>query len=165
MADIQSMLAATAPKNRPTPLSAWRLAASLACISAAAQAGGITAPTTAPTTAAAIAPQAAQQAHAKGSCGSLGPGTGLVGGKGWIVSMLPGKHELRVRGGGEVLLTVAKLKTMDFDPGRPYYITVEGAPPGAALEWKTPFTGWAPVATTFLYPPSGPTAPKPATVR
>lgn len=108
------------------------------------------------TPAASLTPQDAQRAHAKGSCGSLGPGTGLRDGKGWIVSMLPGKHELRVRGGGEVFLTVAKLKSMDFDPGRPYYITVEGAPAGATLEWKTPWTGWAPVAKTFLYPPSGP---------
>ena len=161
MADIQPMLMATAPKNRPPPPATWWLAALLAGVSTAASAADVAVSSS--TTA--LAPQAAQQAHAKGSCGSLGPGTGLVGGKGWIVSMLPGKHELRVRGGGEAFLTVARLKTMDFDPGRPYYITVEGAPAGATLEWKTPFTGWAPVATTFLYPPSGPTAPKPTVAR
>jgi len=103
----------------------------------------------------AAAPEAAQQAHAQGSCGSLGPGTGLVGGKGWIVSMLPGKHEFRMRGGGDVFLTVAKMQSMDFDVGRPYYIAIEGAPAGATLEWKTRWKDWSPVGKTFLYPPIG----------
>ncbi|MDQ6680124.1 MAG: hypothetical protein M3Y67_04065 [Pseudomonadota bacterium] len=97
----------------------------------------------------------AQRAHAVGSCGSLGPGSGLRDGKGWIVSMLPGKHELRMRGGGTVYLTVAKLKTMDFDAGRPYYIVIEGAPPNATLEWKIPGSDWGPVSKYFLYPPQG----------
>src|SRR3954463_9509559 len=70
----------------------------------------------------------AQQAHAKGACGQLGPGSGLRDGKGWVVSMMPGKHEFRVRGGGEVYLTTSKVKsTLDFDIGRLYYIVVEGA--------------------------------------
>lgn len=96
----------------------------------------------------------AQDAHRQGSCGSLGPGTGLVGGKGWVVSMLPGKHEFRVRGGGSVYLTTARQSTVDFDVGRPYYIVVEGAAPGAVLEWKMLGRDWQPVATTFLYPPA-----------
>jgi hypothetical protein len=96
----------------------------------------------------------AQQAHAKGSCGQLGPGTGLRDGKGWVVSMLPGKHEFRVRG-GEVYLTTAKVKaTMDFDVGRLYYISVEGAPPGAVLEWRIMGSEWGPVSKYFLYPPT-----------
>lgn len=96
----------------------------------------------------------AQDAHQQGSCGSLGPGTGLEGGKGWVVSMLPGKHEFRVRGGGSVYLTTARLSIVDFDVGRPYYIVVEGAAPNAVLEWKMLGRDWQPVAKTFLYPPA-----------
>lgn len=97
----------------------------------------------------------AQSAHAQGTCGSLGPGTGLVQGKGWIVSMLPGTHELRIVGGGEVFLTAARLRSWSFDAGRPYYISIEGSGPRATLEWKVPGKGWAAVPTTFLYPPQG----------
>ena len=96
----------------------------------------------------------AQQAHQQGSCGSLGPGTGLEGGKGWIVSMLPGKHEFRMRGGGSVYVTVARQTAVDFDVGRPYYIVIEGASPNAVLEWKMLGRDWQPVAKTFLYPPT-----------
>jgi hypothetical protein len=97
----------------------------------------------------------AQKAHVQGVCGSLGPGTGLRDGKGWIVSMLPGKHELRMAGGGEVRLTAARVSTWDFDSGRPYYIAIEGAKADSALEWKVPGKDWARVPTAFLYPPSG----------
>jgi hypothetical protein len=96
----------------------------------------------------------AQEAHQQGTCGSLGPGTGLEGGKGWVVSMLPGKHEFRVRGGGSVYLTTARQTVVDFDVGRPYYIVIEGAAPGAVLEWKMLGRDWQPVARTFLYPPN-----------
>ena len=97
----------------------------------------------------------AQQAHAKGACGQLGPGTGLKDGKGWVVSMMPGKHEFRVRGGGEVYLTTARVKSaFDFDVGRPYYISVEGARPGAVLEWRILGSDWGPVSKYFLYPPT-----------
>ncbi len=97
----------------------------------------------------------AQQAHAQGTCGQLGPGTGLKDGKGWVVSMMPGKHEFRVRGGGEVYLTAARVKsTLDFDIGRLYPISIEGAPAGAVLEWRILGSDWAPVARTFLYPPT-----------
>jgi len=99
--------------------------------------------------------QQAQRAHAQGSCGSLGPGSGLLDGKGWVVSMLPGRHQFRVRGGGSVYLTVARLASMDFDAGRPYYIVVEGAKPNAVLEWKIPGSDWGPVSKYFLYPPQG----------
>lgn len=99
--------------------------------------------------------QEAQRAHAQGSCGSLGPGTGLRGGKGWVASMLPGKHEFRVRGGGAVYVTVARKSAVDFDAGRLYYIDIEGAPPGAVLEWKIPGSEWGPVSKYFLYPPQG----------
>jgi hypothetical protein len=98
---------------------------------------------------------ASQRAHASGACGSLGPGTGLQAGKGWIVSMLPGKHEVRMRGTGTASLTVAKLAAMDFDVGRPYYIVVEGADANSTLEWKVPGSDWAAVPRTFLYPPQG----------
>ena len=97
--------------------------------------------------------QEAQRAHAQGSCGRLGPGSGLKDGKGWIVSMLPGKHEFRVRGGGKVFLTVARQSVLDFDVGRPYYIVIEGAAPDAQLEWKIPGSDWGPVSKYFLYPP------------
>lgn len=101
-------------------------------------------------------PQDAQKQHARGTCGSLGPGTGLgADGKGWIVSMLPGRHEVRMRGGGAAFLTVARQTSLDFDSGRPYYIVVEGAPAGAVLEWKAPGQDWAPIPKTFLYPPQG----------
>lgn len=100
-------------------------------------------------------PVQAQRAHANGVCGSLGPGTGLLQGKGWIVSMLPGKHELRVRGGGAAYLTAARMNVMDFDAGRPYYVVVEGMTAESKLEWKVPGKDWAPVETTFLYPPQG----------
>ncbi len=95
----------------------------------------------------------AQQAHAQGACGRLGPGSGLKDGKGWIVSMLPGRHEFRVKGGGKAVLTVARLSTLDFDVGRPYYIVIEDALPGAVLEWKIPGSEWGPVSKYFLYPP------------
>jgi hypothetical protein len=96
----------------------------------------------------------AQQAHAKGACGQLGPGTGLRAGKGWVVSMMPGKHEFRVRG-GDVYLTTARVKSaLDFDIGRLYYISVEGAPAGAVLEWRILGSEWGPVSKYFLYPPS-----------
>ena len=97
----------------------------------------------------------AQQAHAKGACGQLGPGTGLRDGKGWVVSMMPGKHEFRVRGGGTVYLTTARIKsTLDFDVGRLYYIAVEGAPADAVLEWRILGSDWGPVSKYFLYPPT-----------
>ena len=97
--------------------------------------------------------QDAQRAHAQGSCGSMGPGTGLSGNKGWIVSMLPGKHELRVRGGsGRVFLTAAKQSILDFDAGRPYYVVVEGAGPAPVLEWKLPGSDWGVVSKYFMYP-------------
>jgi hypothetical protein len=97
----------------------------------------------------------AQRAHAKGTCGQLAPGTGLKDGKGWVTSMMPGRHEFRVRGGGEVYLTVARVKsTLDFDIGRLYTISVEHAPSGAVLEWRMLGNDWAPVAKTFLYPPT-----------
>jgi hypothetical protein len=98
----------------------------------------------------------AQQAHAQGACGSLGPGTGLgVDGRGWVVSMLPGKHEFRMVGGGTVGVTVLKQPTADFDAGRPYYIVVSGAPADGHLEWKVPGRDWGPISKLFLYPPSG----------
>ena len=97
----------------------------------------------------------AQRAHAQGACGQLGPGTGLRDGKGWVVSMMPGKHEFRVRGGGAVYLTTARVKsTLDFDIGRLYYISVEGAPADAALEWRILGSDWGPVSKYFLYPPN-----------
>lgn len=99
--------------------------------------------------------QEAQRAHAQGSCGSLGPGTGLKDNKGWIVSMLPGKHEFRVKGGGKVYLTAARQTVGDFDAGRLYYIVIEGAAPDALLEWKIPGSDWGPVSKYFLYPPQG----------
>jgi hypothetical protein len=97
--------------------------------------------------------QEAQRAHAQGSCGSLGPGSGLKNNKGWIVSMLPGKHEFRVRGGGKVYLTTARQSVGDFDAGRLYYIVIEDAAPNAVLEWKIPGSDWGPVSKYFLYPP------------
>ena len=98
--------------------------------------------------------QEAQRAHAQGSCGSLGPGSGLKDGVGWVVSMLPGRHEFRMRGGGSVYLTTARQTVVDFDVGRAYYIVIEGAAPGAVLEWKMLGRDWQPVAKTFLYPPT-----------
>jgi hypothetical protein len=97
----------------------------------------------------------AQQAHAKGACGQLGPGTGLRDGRGWVVSMMPGKHEFRVRGGGDVYLTTSRVKsTLDFDIGRLYYISVEGASKDAVLEWRILGSDWGPVSKYFLYPPA-----------
>jgi hypothetical protein len=100
--------------------------------------------------------QQAQQAHAQGSCGSLGPGTGLgPDGRGWVVSMLPGRHEFRMVGGGKVGVTVVKQTSVDFDAGRPYYIVVEGAPAEGHLQWKVPGRDWGPISKLFLYPPQG----------
>ena len=83
----------------------------------------------------------------------MGPGTGLSGNKGWVVSMLPGKHQFRVKGGqGQVYVTVARQSTVDFDAGRPYYLVVEGAGAKPELEWKVPGSDWAAIATVFLYP-------------
>jgi hypothetical protein len=36
----------------------------------------------------------------------------------------------------------------DFDVGRPYYFVIEGAAPGAGLEWKMLGRDWQPVAKT-----------------
>lgn len=97
--------------------------------------------------------QEAQRAHAHGSCGSMGPGTGLSGDKGWVVSMLPGKHQFRVRGGaGRVYVTAAKQSVVDFDAGRPYYIVVESAGPTPVLEWKLPGSDWGVISKYFMYP-------------
>lgn len=101
----------------------------------------------------AVAGVDAQTAHAQGTCGTLGPGTGLKDNKGWVVSMLPGQHEFRTRNGGSVYVTVAKSTVLDFDAGRPYFIVVEGASPSTVLEWKTPKSDWASIPKTFLYPP------------
>ena len=69
--------------------------------------------------------------------------------------MMPGKHEFRVRGGGEVYLTAARFKSpMDFDVGRPYYIVLEKAKPDAVLEWRILDSDWGPVSRYFLYPPT-----------
>ncbi len=132
--------------RRPRPAAARSLAA-LLLAAAAVHAPALTpVPTDAQ----------AQKAHAQGSCGSLGPGTGLgPDGRGWVVSMLPGRHEFRMVGGGKVGVTVLKQTAVDFDAGRPYYITVEGAPPDGHLQWKVPGSDWGPVPKLFLYPPSG----------
>lgn len=93
----------------------------------------------------------AQQAHAKGSCGSLGPGTGLSSdGRGWIVSMIPGRHEFRMTDGGSVGVTVQGLSQLDLDAGRPYYIVIKGK--ASALQWKVPGSDWVSVPKLFQYP-------------
>lgn len=74
--------------------------------------------------------------------------------------MLPGTHELRVAGGGEVFLTAARVQSWSFDVGRPYYIVIEGARPDSVLQWKVPGKGWSAVPTTFLYPPQGVSYPR-----
>ena len=95
----------------------------------------------------------AQRAHERGSCGSMGPGTGLSGDKGWVVSMMPGKHQFRVRGGvGQVYVTAARQSALEFDIGRPYYLVVEGAGTTPVLEWKIPGSEWGVVSNYFLYP-------------
>jgi len=95
----------------------------------------------------------AQEAHATGQCGSLGPGTGLAAdGRGWVVSMLPGRHEFRVVGGGTVVVSAAKVTELDFDAGRLYYLVKTGS---GRLEWKVPGSDWGPVSKLFLYPPQG----------
>ena len=129
-------------------MKSWnRLPARIAALAAAAVVTSALALTPAPND------QEAQRAHAQGSCGSLGPGTGLRDGKGWVASMLPGRHEFRVRGGGSVYVTIAKKSVVDFDAGRLYYIVVEGAKPDAVLEWKIPGSDWGAVSKYFLYPP------------
>ena len=73
----------------------------------------------------------AQLAHSRGSCGSWGPGTGLgPDGRGWIVSMLPGRHEFRVVGEGTAGVTYQHLMVMDFNAGQPYEFTMVSAPAG-----------------------------------
>ena len=97
--------------------------------------------------------QKAQRAHAQGSCGSMGPGTGLSGNKGWVVSMIPGKHQFRVRGGvGQVYVTAARQSVVDFDIGRPYYVVAEGSGLSPVLEWKAPGSDWEVISNYFLYP-------------
>ncbi len=86
--------------------------------------------------------QEAQAAHAAGQCGSMGPGTGLKGGTGWVVSMFPGKHQFRSFGG-----TVTPSE-IDMDIGRPYKITMTGI----WLEWKVPGSTWGATSKYFLYP-------------
>lgn len=83
----------------------------------------------------------------------MGPGTGLSGDKGWVVSMMPGKHQFRVRGGvGQVYVTAARQSALEFDIGRPYYLVVEGAGTTPVLEWKIPGSEWGVVSNYFLYP-------------
>lgn len=107
----------------------------------------------------------AQQAHARGQCGSLGPGTGLgADGRGWVISMIPGPHEFRVLG-GDVGVTVLHQSKVDLDAGRPTYIEASG--PGVAetcgpaakngsvcqIQWRVPGAwDWGPVSRYFLYP-------------
>lgn len=128
--------------RRPSILQRFVLAALAFTASGAMAATATTAPSDAE----------AQRAHAEGACGRLGPGTGLSGDKGWVVSMVPGLHEFRMRGGGSAYVTVARLSAVEFDAGRPYYLVIEGAKPGAVLEWKTPANDWSPVSRYFLYP-------------
>ena len=69
--------------------------------------------------------------------------------------MLPGKHEFRVRGGGEVYLSAARIPSvMEFEPGRLYFISIEGGRPDAALEWRILGSDWDRVSKYFLYPPT-----------
>ena len=106
----------------------------------------------------------AQQAHARGQCGKLGPGTGIgTDGRGWIVSMVPGPHEFRIVG-GTVGVTVLRLASADLDAGQPTFIAINGgslagcttdAKRGSvcALEWRSKGWDWGPVSRYFLYPP------------
>ena len=107
-------------------------------------------------------PKNAQRAHAKGSCGSLGPGTGLRDtARAGSSRCCPASTSCACAAGGEAYLTVAKLKSMDFFPGQPVYITVEGAPAGATLEWKTPVDRLgAGGDDLFSITPSGPQRPQ-----
>jgi hypothetical protein len=71
--------------------------------------------------------------HKDGLCSIGQPGTGLhrKDGDGWIVSPLPGKHELRVEGGN------VSPAVIDMTPGWGYRIHVE--PQGATVEWCPAF--------------------------
>ena len=148
----RSALGAVPPAPRRSDkifaVNSWKkLSARLTALAAVTLATSALALSAAPTD------QEAQRAHAQGSCGSLGPGTGLRDGKGWVASMLPGKHEFRMHGAGTVYVTMAKKSVVDFDAGRLYYIVVEGAKPDSVLEWKIPGSGWGTVSKYFLYPP------------
>jgi hypothetical protein len=83
--------------------------------------------------------------HLAGRCQMVEPGTGITrpDGKGWITSLLPGKH---------VIKTGRMSMVIDFEPGRAYKITA----PGGQVEWCPEFIppgrdACGPVPPAFLY--------------
>lgn len=84
---------------------------------------------------------------------NLPVGTGLVSGKGWVHSPIPGPHEFRVRG-GVVGVTILNQSTYSLDAGRLYYMKVT-APTDSVVEWKTPGHEWGPMPKGFQLPPTG----------
>lgn len=98
------------------------------------------------------------QSVTKGMCGTLGLGTGLVNGRGWVHQPIPGNVLLKLSGGGTItrhstMPAVPEL-TLDMYAGKPYYIEVN-APAGSRLMWKVPGYAWGPVPIGFQLPPSG----------
>jgi hypothetical protein len=95
-----------------------------------------------------------QHEHASGVCGSMAPGTGLTWMdkhevRGWVASMMLGKHELRVRGTGAV-----EPQVVDFEPTSNRYVSLKltGVEKDSVLEWKIPGArNWEKVPTAFLY--------------
>jgi len=109
---------------------------------------------------------AAERAIAAAVCGAWKPGAGLtvvssgdrVVMRGEIHSVIPGRHELHVKGGA---VRVFNLPATGFEqkrsevPGRVtegYHLISIEAPAGAALEWTRPDGVREPVPTMYLYP-------------
>jgi len=105
---------------------------------------------------------AAERAIAAAVCGAWKPGAGLTTAgnvrRGWIHSVIPGRHELHVKGGSVLIhnrVATGFDQRAGTSPGfiteRYYPITV-AAPAGAVLMWTRPDGVIEPVPTKFLYP-------------
>ena len=92
--------------------------------------------------------------HTSGLCQMTEPGEGLKDGRGWVLSMFPGRHLIYARGGAVSTLDGKVAMFFDMDAGRPYQIKV--SPPDAPVYWCVPYVQkgrdrCGAVPTAFLY--------------
>ena len=97
------------------------------------------------------------QSVAAGMCGTLGLGTGLVAGRGWLHQPIPGPVELRLIGSGTItrnpIIPPEKSVVIDMEAGRPYMVIIN-APASSRLIWKVPGHEWGLVPVGFQLPPA-----------
>jgi len=105
---------------------------------------------------------AAEAQIAAAVCGAWRPGAGLtVAGnvrRGWIHSVIPGRHELHIKGGSVLIhnrLATGFDQRAGTSPGlitERYSPIAVAAPAGAVLEWTRPDGVREPVPSIYLYP-------------